>query len=101
MATAVRAALTGIGLSVPDRVMTNADFEKFLDTSDEWITKRTGIKERHLVTEGQTTATLATQASRAALNEPPAAGSSTVWPSATSSSGQACTSGYWSSAPTC
>ena len=69
MATAVRAALTGMGLSVPDRVMTNADFEKFLDTSDEWITKRTGIKERRLVTEGQTTATLATQAARNALGE--------------------------------
>lgn len=69
MATAVRAALTGMGLSVPDRVMTNADFEKFLDTSDEWITQRTGIKERHLVTEGQTTATLATGAARSALDE--------------------------------
>jgi len=47
--------------------MTNADFEKFLDTSDEWITKRTGIKERHLVTEGQNTADLALEAARNAL----------------------------------
>jgi len=69
MATPVRAALTGMGVAVPNRVMTNADFEKFLDTSDEWITQRTGIKERHMASEGETTATLATDAARGALEQ--------------------------------
>ncbi len=62
-----RAAITGIGSATPERVMTNAEFEKFLDTSDEWITKRTGIKERHLASEDETTSTLATEAAKLAL----------------------------------
>jgi 3-oxoacyl-[acyl-carrier-protein] synthase-3 len=64
-----RATITALGSAVPKKVMTNADFEKILDTSDEWITKRTGIKERRLVSEGETTATLATAAARNALTE--------------------------------
>ena len=67
MAQKIRAAIKGIGAAVPDKVMTNADFEKFLDTSDEWITQRTGIKQRHVVSQGQTTATIATDAARKAL----------------------------------
>ncbi len=63
----LRAAITGFGAAVPDKVMTNADFEKILDTSDEWITKRTGIKERRIVSDGETTATLAIQAAQKAL----------------------------------
>ena len=62
-----RAAITGLGAVVPDKVLTNADFEKYLDTSDEWITQRTGIKERRVVGDGETTASLAVGASRAAL----------------------------------
>ena len=62
-----RAAITGIGSATPERVMKNSDFEEFLDTSDEWITKRTGIKERHLASEGETTSTLATEAAKLAL----------------------------------
>jgi len=58
-----------MGVSVPDRVITNADFEKFLDTSDEWITQRTGIKERRQVREDQSTATLAAEAARRALDD--------------------------------
>ncbi|MDP7636557.1 MAG: 3-oxoacyl-ACP synthase, partial [Phycisphaerae bacterium] len=69
MATPARAALTGMGVAVPSRVMTNADFEKFLDTSDEWITQRTGIKERHMASEGETTASLAIDAARIALEQ--------------------------------
>jgi len=69
MNKALRAAVTGIGASVPQKVMTNADFERILDTSDEWITQRTGIKERHVVCQGQTTVTLATDAARGALRE--------------------------------
>jgi len=67
MARGPRAAITGFGSAVPDKVLTNADFEKFLDTSDEWITTRTGIKERHVCSEGESTATLATDAARKAL----------------------------------
>jgi 3-oxoacyl-[acyl-carrier-protein] synthase-3 len=63
----VRAAITGLGVAVPEKVMTNADFERILDTSDEWITQRTGIKQRHIVSDGQSTATMATQAARNAL----------------------------------
>ena len=67
MSRPLRAAIAGTGMVVPDKVLTNADFEKFLDTSDEWITKRTGIKERHVVSEGESTATLGTEAARRAL----------------------------------
>jgi len=49
--------------------MTNKDFAKYLDTSDEWIVERTGIRERRIATEGETTAPLATAAGRAALEE--------------------------------
>ena len=69
MAEPLRAAITGLGVAVPDTVLTNADFEKFLDTSDEWIIQRTGIKERHVVAEGQSTATLGTTAARNALTD--------------------------------
>ena len=67
MSNPLRAAVIGVGNAVPERVLTNADFEKLVDTSDEWITKRTGIKERHIVSNGQSTANLATDAGRAAL----------------------------------
>jgi 3-oxoacyl-[acyl-carrier-protein] synthase-3 len=58
------ATITGWGTSLPDTVVTNADFEARLDTSDEWITERTGIKERR---HGGTTAGLAIEAGRAAM----------------------------------
>lgn len=64
---ALHAAIAGIGAAVPDKVMTNFDFEKFLDTSDEWITQRTGIKERRYVSDGESTVSLSVQASRQAL----------------------------------
>ena len=54
-------------MSVPSGVMTNDDFAKFLDTNDEWITQRTGIKRRHIVGPGESTASLSTQAARMAL----------------------------------
>ena len=43
------AAITGWGMAVPDRVLTNADLERMVETSDEWIVSRTGIKERRVV----------------------------------------------------
>lgn len=69
MADSLRAAVTGVGSYVPARTMTNADFEKLLDTTDEWITQRTGIKERRIRTDGESTLTMATEASRQALAE--------------------------------
>ena len=63
----LHAAIAGMGFAVPDNVVTNADFEKFLDTSDEWITQRTGIKERRVVADGESTASLAAAAAREAI----------------------------------
>jgi 3-oxoacyl-[acyl-carrier-protein] synthase-3 len=69
------AQISGWGMYVPERVVTNADLERVVDTSDEWIVSRTGIRERHVVSdERETTATLAIRAARAALrvaNLPP------------------------------
>ncbi|MBE9515454.1 MAG: 3-oxoacyl-ACP synthase, partial [Proteobacteria bacterium] len=59
--------ITGTGGYLPERVMTNADIEKIVDTTDEWIVTRTGIKERRIAADGQTTCDLAEQASRQAL----------------------------------
>lgn len=67
MSRARRAAIAGLGAAVPPKVLTNADLEKMVDTSDEWITQRTGIKERHIVLDGQSTADLATEAAQDAL----------------------------------
>jgi 3-oxoacyl-[acyl-carrier-protein] synthase-3 len=61
------AVICGTGSCLPDRVVTNADLEKLVDTSDEWITARTGIRERRVVAEGQTASDLAAQAGRVAL----------------------------------
>jgi len=60
-------AITGWGMSVPERVLTNAEMERMVDTSDEWITARTGIKQRHVAAPGETASTLAIAASRQAL----------------------------------
>jgi 3-oxoacyl-[acyl-carrier-protein] synthase-3 len=61
--------IIGLGAYVPERVMTNDDWSAYLDTSDEWITERTGIKERRFVAEGESTADLATAAAREALTD--------------------------------
>ncbi|MDX1624657.1 MAG: beta-ketoacyl-ACP synthase III [Gemmatimonadota bacterium] len=63
------AVLRATGMAVPERVMTNREFEEMVDTSDEWITTRTGIKERRICAEGQNTADLAAEAARKALEE--------------------------------
>ena len=62
-----RSVVTGIGAALPDQAVTNADLEKRIDTSDEWIQQRTGIKQRYIAAEGQTTADLGEAAARAAL----------------------------------
>ncbi|MFH0947048.1 MAG: beta-ketoacyl-ACP synthase III [Planctomycetota bacterium] len=59
--------IRGTGSFLPERVLTNEDLQQMVDTSDEWITTRTGIKERRLVSEGETTSDMAMAASRAAL----------------------------------
>ena len=59
--------LLGTGSYLPVRVMSNADMEKLVDTSDEWITSRTGIKERRIAAEGENTSDIGAQAARAAL----------------------------------
>ena len=65
--TLIYARIAGTGSFLPERVLTNADLEKFVDTTDEWIASRTGIRERHIAAEGQTTCDLAEGAARAAL----------------------------------
>jgi 3-oxoacyl-[acyl-carrier-protein] synthase-3 len=59
--------ITGVGCYVPDRILTNDDLSKMVDTSDEWITERTGIKERHVADPGQAASDLALPAARQAL----------------------------------
>jgi 3-oxoacyl-[acyl-carrier-protein] synthase-3 len=61
------AALAGTGMFVPERVMTNEDFTRIVETNDEWITQRTGMKERRIAENGQATSDLAVEASRSAL----------------------------------
>lgn len=61
------AAITGWGYAVPQRVLTNADLEKMVETSDEWITSRTGIKERRVLSEGESNFSLSLAAARQAL----------------------------------
>jgi 3-oxoacyl-[acyl-carrier-protein] synthase-3 len=62
-----RAAIAALGTAVPDRVVTNAELTKLMDTTDEWIQQRTGIKERRWVKEGEGVAELAEKAARRAL----------------------------------
>jgi 3-oxoacyl-[acyl-carrier-protein] synthase III len=61
------AHITGWGMAVPARVLTNEDLEKMVDTNDEWIQSRTGIRERHIVNDEESTASLAKDAALNAL----------------------------------
>ncbi|MEL6595849.1 MAG: beta-ketoacyl-ACP synthase III [Pseudomonadota bacterium] len=63
----VRAVVKGVGHYLPERVVENSEFEKSLDTTDEWIKSRSGIERRHLAADGQTTSEMATAAAQAAL----------------------------------
>lgn len=63
----IRARITGTGACVPDRVLTNSDLEHMVDTSDEWIRERTGIRERRIAGEDQAASDIACGASKAAL----------------------------------
>ena len=61
--------IVGTGMCVPEKVLTNADLEQMVETSDEWITSRTGIRERRIADEGTSTSTLAAGAVRAACED--------------------------------
>jgi len=62
-----KVGIIGVGEYLPEKILTNADLEKMVDTSDEWITSRTGIKERHLAAAGQAASDLALKAAELAL----------------------------------
>jgi 3-oxoacyl-[acyl-carrier-protein] synthase-3 len=64
----VRAVPTGLGHYLPERVVENSEFEKTLDTSDEWIKTRSGIERRHFAAEGETTSQMAVKAAEKALS---------------------------------
>ena len=63
----IRSVIRGSGSALPAQVVTNAQLAERVDTSDEWIVERSGIRQRHIAGEGETTGTLATAAARAAL----------------------------------
>ncbi len=63
----IRSAIIGCGSYSPQKVMKNTDLEGVVETSDEWIVQRTGIRQRHIVSEGETTADIGEKAARAAL----------------------------------
>jgi 3-oxoacyl-[acyl-carrier-protein] synthase-3 len=63
----IYARIAGTGSCLPEKIVTNADLEKLVETSDEWIASRTGIRQRHIAAEGQTTCDLAEGAARAAM----------------------------------
>ncbi|WP_436357835.1 beta-ketoacyl-ACP synthase III [Brevundimonas sp. CEF1] len=63
----IRSAVTGVGSFLPEKIVTNADLAKFVDTSDEWIVERTGIRQRHQARDDEPTSDLAVEAARRAL----------------------------------
>ena len=64
----IRAVVRGFGAALPKQVVTNRDLESRVETSDEWIVQRTGIRQRYIAGEGETTASLGAEAARAALD---------------------------------
>jgi 3-oxoacyl-[acyl-carrier-protein] synthase-3 len=62
-----RAKISALGTYVPPRILTNADLAKMVDTSDDWIMQRLGIRERHLVEPGMATSDMAVEAARRCL----------------------------------
>jgi 3-oxoacyl-[acyl-carrier-protein] synthase III len=67
--TETRSVVVGCGAYLPSKILTNADLARMVDTSDEWITERTGIKARHIAAEGEKTSDLAIAAARDALKD--------------------------------
>ncbi|MBA3914444.1 MAG: ketoacyl-ACP synthase III [Acidobacteriales bacterium] len=69
MTAPIRAKISALGTYVPPRVLSNADLERMVETSNDWIMERTGIRERHLVEKGVATSDLAVEAAKKALGE--------------------------------
>ena len=67
MSSKIYAAIAGVGHYAPEKVLTNADLEKLVDTSDEWIQTRTGIRERRIAAADETSSAMGTAAARLAL----------------------------------
>ena len=67
MSVKLRSVVRGVGACLPERVVSNDELAAKVDTSDEWITQRTGIKQRYIAAEGETTSTLGTRAAARAL----------------------------------
>jgi len=65
----MRAVITGVGHYVPEKILTNQDLEKMVDTNDEWIRTRTGIRERHILENGKATSHLAAEAAKMVLDQ--------------------------------
>ena len=65
----IRAKISALGTYVPPRLLTNADLERMVDTNNEWILSRVGIRERHIVDPGVATSDLAVEASKKALQQ--------------------------------
>ena len=68
MTATLRSCVRGVGAALPARIVTNEELAQSIDTSDAWIQQRTGIKQRYVAGEGETTSTLATRAAKAALH---------------------------------
>ncbi len=68
-ANGTSAKIVGVGVDIPEKVLTNFDLEQMVDTSDEWITERTGIKERRIVADDEATSDIALRAAQRALDE--------------------------------
>src|SRR5205807_8697968 len=69
MSRRIAAKISGVAGYVPPKVLTNADLEKLVETNDEWIRSRTGIRERHIAEPGTATSHLATEAAKALLHK--------------------------------
>ncbi|MFL6836297.1 MAG: 3-oxoacyl-ACP synthase, partial [Bradyrhizobium sp.] len=67
--TKIRSVVLGCGAYLPEQIVTNAQLAARIDTSDEWIVQRTGIRERHIAAEGEFTSHLALKAAQAALTD--------------------------------
>lgn len=67
--TRIRSIVRGCGSYLPERILTNRELESLVETSDAWIVQRTGIRERHIVAEGETTSQLGIKAAQAALDD--------------------------------
>ena len=81
MSQVLRAKISALGTYVPPRLLTNADLEKMVDTTDEWIMERTGIRERHMVDKGVATSDLAVEAAKKASGRSAASRPATWTPS--------------------